>query len=97
MVEQISPIQLNEMGSSEWMRAHGDIEKLNLQAHQSAKQKADNFVVEAMLTFKKMDILIQNLLVNELWKENVFPTLKDISDTASLRTYFVVIYICKWL
>ncbi|OQS03866.1 hypothetical protein THRCLA_03849, partial [Thraustotheca clavata] len=90
LVEQINLIELDTLASKEWMKYHGDVEKLNLQAHQSAKQKADNFVVEALLTFKKLDILVRNLLSIELWKEKVFPCMNDLTDTASLRTYFVL-------
>ncbi|CAK4707341.1 hypothetical protein LEN26_001307 [Aphanomyces euteiches] len=90
MIENLTRMTLQDMGSSEFMRIHHDVEKLNLQTHQSAKQKSDNFVVESLLTFKKLDVLIENMLVNELWKEQVFPTLQDISDTASLRIYFVL-------
>ncbi|RHY59484.1 hypothetical protein DYB38_009482, partial [Aphanomyces astaci] len=77
MIENLTPLPLQSMGSAEFMRLHGDVEKLNLQAHQSAKLKSDNFVVESLLTFKKLPVLIYNLLANELWKEKVFPTLAD--------------------
>ncbi|RHZ14392.1 hypothetical protein DYB37_010303 [Aphanomyces astaci] len=90
MIENLTPLPLQSMGSAEFMRLHGDVEKLNLQAHQSAKLKSDNFVVESLLTFKKLPVLIYNLLANELWKEKVFPTLADYGDAASMRTYFVV-------
>ncbi|RHZ28943.1 hypothetical protein DYB31_010350, partial [Aphanomyces astaci] len=90
MIENLTPLPLQSMGSAEFMRLHGDVEKLNLQAHQSAKQKSDNFVVESLLTFKKLPVLIYNLLANELWKEKVFPTLADYGDAACMRTYFVV-------
>ncbi|KDO31668.1 hypothetical protein SPRG_03587 [Saprolegnia parasitica CBS 223.65] len=92
MVEQLRVLELDAMGASDWMRYHGDVEKLNLQAHQSAKQKADNFVVEALLTFKKLDVLVRNLLTTELWADDVFPHVaaSDVSDATSLRTYFLL-------
>jgi len=90
LVEGLLLIQLEDIGSSAWIRLHGVIEKLNLQAHQSAKQKADNFVIEAIITFKKMEIIIQSLLMTEIWKEKVFQNVSTYSSASSLRTYFMV-------
>ncbi|KAL3673263.1 hypothetical protein V7S43_000984 [Phytophthora oleae] len=67
------------------------MEKLNLQAHQSAQRKQDNFVVESLLTFDKFPTIISNLLSLELWKASVLPLLRcQDKDAASLRLYFVV-------
>ncbi|KAG1700177.1 hypothetical protein DVH05_011985 [Phytophthora capsici] len=67
------------------------MEKLNLQAHQSAQRKQDNFVVESLLTFDKFPTIISNLLSLELWKTSVLPLLQcQDTDAASLRLYFVV-------
>ncbi|OQR93421.1 hypothetical protein ACHHYP_02562 [Achlya hypogyna] len=90
MVEQLQVVNVEALGAANWMSLHSAVEKLNLQAHQSAKQKADNFVVEALLTFKKLDVIVRNLLATELWKDEVFPLLRDFSDAASLRTYFIL-------
>ncbi|KAK1948012.1 Zinc finger MYND domain-containing protein 10 [Phytophthora citrophthora] len=77
--------------SAQWLQYHHAMEKLNLQAHQSAQRKQDNFVVESLLTFDKFPTVISNLLSLELWKTSVLPLLQcQDKDAASLRLYFVV-------
>lgn len=77
--------------SSAWVAAHNALEKLNLQAHQSAQQRQDNFVVEALVTFGKLPVLVANLLALELWKARVLPLVASRdADNAALRLYFVV-------
>ena len=49
-----------------WMKQHAHLSQLNLQAHQSVMGKTDNYVLEAMVTFDKVEVLIHELLVSEL-------------------------------
>ncbi|KAG7384594.1 Zinc finger MYND domain-containing protein 10 [Phytophthora pseudosyringae] len=88
-LEDQTPEQIGR--STQWLEHHHAMEKLNLQAHQSAQRKQDNFVVESLLTFDKFPLLVSNLLSLELWKANVLPLLRcQDKDAASLRLYFVV-------
>lgn len=88
-LEDQSPEQIGR--STHWLEYHHAMEKLNLQAHQSARRKQDNFVVESLLTFDKFPTIISNLLSLELWKTNILPLLEcRTQDTVSLRLYFVV-------
>ncbi|KAG6976406.1 hypothetical protein JG688_00001380 [Phytophthora aleatoria] len=92
IVERLEDQTLEQIGrSTQWLEHHYAMEKLNLQAHQSAQRKQDNFVVESLLTFDKFPTVIGNLLSLELWKANVLPLLQcQDKDAASLRLYFVV-------
>lgn len=90
-VESLKKFDLEEVGSRHWMEQHRRIEKLNLQAHQSAMTNTDEFVIEAILTFSKIDVLIHDLLIIELWKEHVFPLLVDrLAGRNTMRTYFIL-------
>ncbi|KAE8911074.1 hypothetical protein PF005_g9992 [Phytophthora fragariae] len=92
IVERLQDQTPEQIGrSTQWLEHHYAMEKLNLQAHQSAQRKQDNFVVESLLTFDKFPTVISNLLSLELWKANVLPLLRcQDDDAASLRLYFVV-------
>ena len=47
--------------------------------------------MEAFLTFNKLEILIYDLLLIELWKENVFPIIsKQLVEKNSMRLYFIL-------
>jgi hypothetical protein len=90
-VEELRGFSIEEVGNAEWMEQHRRLERLNLQAHQSAVSNSEEFVLEAILTFGKIDILIHDLLLIEAWKENVYPHLLDrVAGRNSMRVYFIL-------
>jgi hypothetical protein len=91
IVEQLRTFSVDEVGSTAWMEQHRNVERLNLQAHQSALGNSDEYVLEALLTFDKLDFLVHDLLVIEAWKENVYPCLLDrVAGRNTMRVYFVL-------
>ena len=73
------------------MDQHRKLEKLNIQAHQNAMTNSDEFVLEAVLTFNKLDTLIHDLLLIETWKENVYPLLLEkLTGRNNMRLYFIL-------
>ena len=54
IVENMTEFDLQDVGNKQWLEQHGQIEKLNQQAHASARDKSDEFVLEAFLTFDKL-------------------------------------------
>lgn len=89
-IETLAEFDVADVGSSLWMKQHEAIEQLNLQAHQSAQQQGDEFVLEALLTFDKLRTLVHELLVTEAWRVNVFPRIKKalVDGKATMRGYF---------
>ena len=57
-IEAIQEFDVAEVGNGAWMRQHESLEQLNLQAHQSAQQAGDEFVLEALITFDKLKVVI---------------------------------------
>lgn len=90
-VEGLEKFDLEQVGSSKWMEQHRRVEKLNLQAHQNAMINSDEYVLEAILTFNKLEVLIHDLLLIEAWKENVYPYLLDkVAGRNTMRIYFIL-------
>lgn len=90
-IEGLTKFTIEDVGSSRWLDQHAQMEKLNLQAHQSAVTNSDEYVIESLLTFSKLEVLIHDLLIIEAWKENVFPKLRSrLAGRNSIRTYFVL-------
>ncbi|KAF1795283.1 hypothetical protein GQ600_14171 [Phytophthora cactorum] len=88
IVERLEDQTLEQIGrSTQWLEHHHAMEKLNLQAHQSAQRKQDNFVVESLLTFDKFPTVIGNLLSLELWKANA--TLTNLLEVAFFHEHVV--------
>ena len=91
LVEGLRKFSVEEVGSSSWMEQHRNLERLNLQAHQSARSNSDEYVLEALLTFDKVETLLHDLLLIEAWKENVYPELLDrVAGRNTMRVYFVM-------
>ncbi len=55
-----------QVGSSQWMLQHDSIERLNMQAHQSAQHHSDEFVLEALLSHDRIVVLVHELLTAEV-------------------------------
>ena len=90
-IESLVKFNIEDVGSTKWIAQHLNIEKLNLQAHQNAMTNSDEYVIEAILTFGKMEVLIHDLLIIEAWKESVFPLLRGrVAGRNSIRIYFVL-------
>jgi len=71
----------------QWFSQHALIEKLNMQAHASAKSGHDEFVVESIARESKAIVLLQNLLLMEFVKTKLASKLtKAFADSpTSLR------------
>eukprot|EP00292_Cryptomonas_paramecium_P020957 CAMPEP_0113694712 /NCGR_PEP_ID=MMETSP0038_2-20120614/20462_1 /TAXON_ID=2898 /ORGANISM="Cryptomonas paramecium" /LENGTH=172 /DNA_ID=CAMNT_0000617105 /DNA_START=1 /DNA_END=516 /DNA_ORIENTATION=+ /assembly_acc=CAM_ASM_000170 len=57
------------------------------QAQLSIMQQSDEFVVEAFMDFEKVQVLIVNLVIIELWKEKVLPSVLDLADSHYVKLY----------
>ena len=91
LVEELSQIEIKEYGGKSWIRQHGIISRLNLQAHINAAMRGDEFVMESISTFDKVKTLIYELLVSEAWKDNLLPLLEeDVSKVSTLKGYLVL-------
>ena len=99
IVENLTEFDLQDVGNKQWLEQHGQIEKLNQQAHASARDKSDEFVLEAFLTFDKLGTLIYDLILIETWRERVYPLLvehlvgggeNEATRSRAMRAYFVL-------
>lgn len=55
-----------QVGSQEWMDQQEKLDRINLQAHQSAQSRTDEFVMEAVVSSAKISLLLHQLLVIEV-------------------------------
>mmetsp|Transcript_23940 Transcript_23940/g.39924 ORF Transcript_23940/g.39924 Transcript_23940/m.39924 type:complete len:490 (-) Transcript_23940:232-1701(-) len=91
LVESLKKFELHQVGTTPWLEQHRCLEKLNIQAHQNAVRNSDPFVMEAILTFSKIETLIHDLLLIEVWKESIYPLLVDhLAGRNNMRLYFIL-------
>ncbi|CBJ28395.1 conserved unknown protein [Ectocarpus siliculosus] len=93
-VESLREFSIEEIGNSSWFEQNRRLAKLNLQAHQSAMARSDEYVLEALLTFDKLGVVVHELLAIEAWKEFVLPRLLETerarSGKCTMRLYFTL-------
>eukprot|EP00210_Caulerpa_lentillifera_P005031 g4805.t1 len=92
LVQKLTKIPIEKVGSEEWMDQREIIEKLNLQAHVNARNRSEEFVLAFLTSYDKISSLVHELLVIEGWKNNVFPLLRGhlCKNVDSLTWYFVL-------
>lgn len=94
-IEALEPLRLETYSSPKWFRQHEYLEKLNLQSHFNIIHRGDEFVYEALCDLDKIPIVIHELIAAELWKQKVWPLIKDdITDHSSVRAYNALYHEC---
>ncbi len=96
-MEGLRVFTLQDVGSSAWLWQHQALERMNAQAHQSARcpdASQGEFVLEAFVSQNKVTALVQDLILLDCWKEKVWPRVMPevISSGATMRAYFVLFH-----
>ena len=88
LISEIHEIEVKEYGSKDWFKQHETIDRLNIQAHKNAMGGTDEFVMDNFVTLDKITALVNELLTSEVWKDKVFPTIKDkVAELSSIKSY----------
>jgi hypothetical protein len=82
IVQTLQPFPVEEIGCSPFLRMYAcDIERLTLQANVCAKrQDGDEYVIDAILTYKKLSVLVKTLLAIEAWRLFVLDSKNESSS-----------------
>ena len=89
--KSLKEMPVDAVGSPQWMAQHVNVQKMNFEAHQCARDQRHNYILEALVTFDKMGLLVHELLVCEAWRANVYPRIKDhVAHTCSIRAYYAL-------
>lgn len=66
-----------------WLDKHSRLEKLTAQAITEAISQKEEFVKETFITHEKLTILIHDLILIELWREEILPKLLNTTKSSS--------------
>ena len=85
---------VEDVASPKWFKQHSWIEKLNLQSHANASAHTADFVCEYLVSHAKVNALVKELLVMEVWKEKLMPLLANhlANKVDSLTSYALVFH-----
>jgi len=90
-IQELQKISIENFGYDKWMKQHEYIEKLNIQAHLNVTQQCEEYISELLTTYNKVEILIYNLLVSEIWRKKIYPLIKNkITQDNSLKVYMML-------
>lgn len=93
VVEELQAFEPKTIGTSAWIQQHCNIDKLNVQAHQSVLNQTDEFVVEALMSFDKLPVLVHELVLIETWKGKAMPELmEDLQNLKSSVKPYLIMY-----
>eukprot|EP00347_Sterkiella_histriomuscorum_P019773 403340343 len=86
LIRNLQEVDVREYGSKQWFQQHETFDRLNIQAHKNALTSTDEFIMDYFVGF-----LIHDLLTSEIWKQKIYPLIKqDLSKISSLRSYLTV-------
>lgn len=95
IIKSLQSVTVEEIGSSKFLHLYAvQLERLSLQAHASAQQNNNQeddindgeFVLEAILTFHKLDVLVTTLLAIEAWRTFVLDSRCGGTTASSTTT-----------
>ena len=79
----LRPLGLESVGSREWVQQMSMLEELNIQAALQARRQEEETVRDALVQAEKLPHVLTELLVVELWREELLPRILDIGEPAS--------------
>jgi predicted Zn-ribbon and HTH transcriptional regulator len=91
IVKKLSPLKLEEYCSSESLKLYTLYEKLNMQSHKNSLLGSEDYIMNAFIIEEKIQEVIKNLFVIELFKLKIFPKIKKEVGTNKLS---IKAYLC---
>eukprot|EP00055_Hartaetosiga_balthica_P014926 m.85094 g.85094 ORF g.85094 m.85094 type:complete len:452 (-) comp8728_c2_seq1:232-1587(-) len=90
-VDALEAIPIEYIGQGRWLKQHELLEKLNVQSHINAVLQKDDFVKDFFLSLDKVNLLVYELILIEVWREKVKPRLEklDYAKNNSMLPYMV--------
>ena len=93
IVESLRVTSLDEIGTRAWYQQHEHIEKLNIQALVNSRLETDEYIKEFLITHDKIQLLVHDLLLVEIWKENIFSLyMKESLDPKASFPCYLILY-----
>ncbi|XP_058493514.1 zinc finger MYND domain-containing protein 10-like [Solea solea] len=93
IVQSLETFPLKEVGSTRWFRQHELLEKLNMQAVLNASAMHDEVIKELLVLYRKIPLLVHEMILIEVWKHKVFPILCQLQDFQPRSTFHLYMVI----
>ncbi|KPA85510.1 hypothetical protein ABB37_01789 [Leptomonas pyrrhocoris] len=91
-IRQLRSFPMEEVGTSAWKDQRESLERLNMCTHSNAVQKTDDFVKAFLLEHDKLSDVLHELLVMEVWRQRVLPSITEAVAHNPTATYMFCAY-----
>jgi len=94
IVDSLQRFAVADVGSAKWLEQQAWVEQLNLQAQHNAREHADEFVKDLLVSLDKVSVLVHELLAIEVWKAKLLPLLhKHLARKVdSVTSYLLIVH-----
>ncbi|KAJ8972356.1 hypothetical protein NQ317_008766 [Molorchus minor] len=91
-IDALTPQHIKNIGSPQWLEFHQRLQKLNQEALIEATALKEEHVKECLISFGKVNVLIHEAVLINIWKYKVLPKLLKIepSPTSTFIAYSVL-------
>ena len=87
-------LELERIGNREWSRQMSMMEELNVQAAVEAGRGGEENVRQVLVEKQKMPLFVHEVLVTEIWRENVLPRILKLgTPESSFQVTVIILYI----
>lgn len=93
LVRSLTRSSLREYGGQEWLDQQQALSKLNVQAHLNVQANSEEYITELFLDHDKLDVVVHELILSEVWCDQVLPKLLEQAGDYSLdytHLYFML-------
>ncbi|KAK9892225.1 hypothetical protein WA026_019027 [Henosepilachna vigintioctopunctata] len=77
-IDTMKPQEMRNLGSRQWLEWHQRLQKLNQEALIEASAMKEEYVKEILISFGKVNILIHEAILINIWKHKVLPQLMKL-------------------
>ena len=89
--KKITEITFEQIGSSEFIKHHAYLSKLNMQEMKNILTGGEDIIMTQFIDHDKLKLLIKELYTINAFKEKIYPTIKDkIINLSSIKSYFIL-------
>ncbi|ODM94057.1 Zinc finger MYND domain-containing protein 10 [Orchesella cincta] len=86
-VEALEKSKTMELGSMGWLEKHERVKQLTVQSVIQALSNREETVKESLITHEKLKVLVHDLVLIELWREEILPELAKHTLTQGFSIY----------
>uniref|UniRef100_A0A7S3G0J4 Uncharacterized protein n=1 Tax=Palpitomonas bilix TaxID=652834 RepID=A0A7S3G0J4_9EUKA len=95
LIQSLRAFPIELIGTPAWMKQQDAIQRLNAEAHRQVVAQSEEWVMQALVDEGKVEVLLHELIAVEIWRERVYPHLKEKAsqhDFVRMKVYMILFH-----